>query len=80
MALQSVTRTQVIELARTIPISKLASWYEYGLFIQSRPPMVAAVEEKQQDSPDDELMAEIAAWEAASDEDWMNFEDMLRKI
>lgn len=77
MALQSVTRKQVIELARTIPISKLANWYEYGLFIQSRPPMVAAVEKKQLHATDDELMEEIAAWEAASDEDWMNFEEML---
>ena len=75
MALQTVTRTQVIELAKTMPTSKLVSWYEYGLFIQSRPRMVLSEEAKEQE--DAELMEEFAMWEAASDEDWLAFEDML---
>jgi hypothetical protein len=31
-----VEREKVIELAKTMPLEKLASWYEYGLFIQAR--------------------------------------------
>jgi hypothetical protein len=31
-----VEREKVIELAKKMPPEKLASWYEYGLFIQSR--------------------------------------------
>ncbi len=73
MGLQTVTRTQVIELAKTMPTSKLMSWYEYGLFIQSRPPMSEEAKEQE----DAELIEEFAIWEAASDEDWLAFEDIL---
>jgi len=73
MPLQTVTRIEVIELAKTMPMSKLVSWYEYGLFIQSRPRMVVSPEAKE----DAELMEEFAMWEAASDEDWFAFEEML---
>ena len=75
MPLQTVTRTQVIELAKIMPMSKLASWYEYGLFIQSRPRMVVSPEAKEDE--DAELMEEFAMWEAASDEDWLAFQEML---
>lgn len=36
MATRTLEREKVIELAKTMPAEKLASWYEYGLFIQSR--------------------------------------------
>ena len=75
MSLQTVTRQDVIELAKRMPTNKLASWYEYGLFIQSRPKMTIAPKEKKEQEAD--LMEEFAMWEAASDEDWMTFEEIL---
>ncbi len=37
MQVQNITREQVVQLAKTMPLVKLARWYEYGLFIQSAP-------------------------------------------
>jgi hypothetical protein len=73
MTTQLITRQQVIELAKKMPPDKLGRWYEYGLFIQSRPLAVAS------ESPleDVGLSEEIALWEAASDEDWLNWEKEL---
>lgn len=64
MQTETISRHQVVELAMKMPPDKLAAWYEYGLFIQSRPPVAAAQSDRKQD-----LMAELAEWEAASDED-----------
>lgn len=36
-----VTREEVINLVNQMPLEKLVSWYEYGLFIQSQPVRVA---------------------------------------
>ena len=73
--LETVTRQQVIELAQAMPVEKLARWYEYGLFIASRP-LVVPVEEKVEHE-EAQLLDEIAAWETASDEDWLKFENTL---
>ena len=78
MQTQIITREQVIELAKKMPIEKLVNWYEYGLFIQEHPaftPMQdkAAEEELQ-------LLAELAEWEAASDEDWLKLEASLAEV
>jgi hypothetical protein len=70
--MQTVTRKQVIELAKMMPLEKLIRWYEYGLFIQSRPLSVPEVEISEED--EQLLMQEFAAWEAASDEDWVKLE------
>lgn len=72
-----VTREQVIELAKTMASEKLAVWYEYGLFVQSHPVLIP----EPQTLTDDELQlqAELQAWEAASDEDWLTFEQSLEK-
>ena len=70
-----ISREQVIELAKKMPLEKLGHWYEYGLFIQARPLTVSTgkigVEDERL------LTQEFAAWETASDEDWLNFEDSL---
>jgi hypothetical protein len=74
--LQTVTLEQVIELAQTLPDEKLTSWYEYGLFIQSR------IGEQSGPSEDDEAEAfrrEMAAWDAAADEDWLKMERLLEE-
>jgi len=73
--MQTVTRKQVIELAKIMPLEKLMRWYEYGLFIQSRPtnmPEVGLLEDDEQ-----LLIQEFAEWEAASDEDWLKLEHDL---
>ena len=56
MPLQTVTRTQVIELAKTMPTSKLASSYKYGLFIQSRPRMVVLPQAKEEEDKADKIL------------------------
>ena len=71
MQKEPVSREEVIELAKKMAPEKLARWYELGLFIESRP--TAAVDNEQ-------LMQEIAAWEAASDEDWAKFESRLIEV
>jgi len=64
-----ITREQVIELAKTMPLEKLGVWYEYGIFIQS----------KSADNVSDntELMDEFKEWDAASDEDELRIEHIL---
>ncbi|MEZ4660896.1 MAG: hypothetical protein R2911_25385 [Caldilineaceae bacterium] len=75
MSVSIITREQVIELVRAMPMEKLARWYEYGLFIQAHPLFVPA---PPQDMGDDELLRqEISEWEMASDEDWLKFEHAL---
>ena len=61
-----ITRQQVIELAKTMPFEKLANWYEYGIFIQSK--SAAKL------SDDSELAEEFKEWEAASNEDHLRIE------
>lgn len=63
---RTITREQIIALAKTLPAEKLESWYEYGLFIKAC--------HSQAKSDEDDLQNEIAAWEAASNEDLLNFE------
>lgn len=72
MQTERITRHQVVELVMKMPPDKLAAWYEYGLFIQSRPLVKTIESHKTQD-----LMTELAEWEAASDEDWLAFEALL---
>ncbi len=64
-----ITRQQVIELAKTMPVEKLVNWYEYGIFIQSK--SAAKL------SGDSELAEEFREWEAASDEDQLRIECMI---
>ena len=74
MITQTVGYEQIVALAKTLPEEKLASWYEYGLFIQSR------VEEKVSVAADDEeaaLAREFAMWDGASDEAWAKVERTL---
>lgn len=73
MKAQTVTREQVVALAKAMPGEKLATWYEYGLFIQSHPVLRPASDVE----ADADLAEEIAAWEAASDEDWLKIEQMI---
>jgi hypothetical protein len=75
MKTQTITREQVMALAKTMPLEKLATWYEYGLFIQSRPILMPTTESV--DEEERELAEEFAAWEAASDEDWSKAEQMI---
>ncbi|MEE4355780.1 MAG: hypothetical protein V2I97_04875 [Desulfococcaceae bacterium] len=72
-----ITREQVIALAKIMPIEKLTSWYEYGLFIQFRTQNNFSDKIFQNDQA--ELMKEIAEWEAASDEDALLFEHMIKE-
>jgi hypothetical protein len=72
---QSVTRQQVIALARKMPDEKLAIWYEYGLFVQSQPLFILT--QKSVNEVDADLGTEIAVWERASDEDWLKMEQLL---
>ncbi|MEW5985848.1 MAG: hypothetical protein AB1791_04365 [Chloroflexota bacterium] len=58
-----------------MPLEKLASWYEFGLFIQWRPLILTAPEATLADQL--QLKQECATWEAASDEDWLKLEDSL---
>ena len=73
MQRQTVTRQQVIELAATMPLEKLVTWYEYGLFIRERPLPVFMSET----NVDSDLAEELLNWEAASDEDWIKIENEL---
>ena len=75
MQTETITRHQVVELVMKMPPDKLAALYEYGLFIQSRPLVKAVGSQTTQD-----LMAELAEWEAASDEDWLAIETLLAEI
>jgi len=75
MKTQTITREQVMALVKTMPLEKLAIWYEYGLFIQSRPVLMPATESVAEDEHG--LVEEFAAWEAASDEDWLKVEQMI---
>jgi kynureninase len=72
MGEETVTRDKVIDLAKTMPQEKLPSWYEYGLFLQTRS-LGPAVQEDAEKL----LRQEVADWEAASDEDWLNMEKRL---
>jgi len=74
---QMITRDKVIELAKKMPIEKLAPWYEYGLFIQAHPLVIST---RQIEADNEVLLAqELAEWEAASDEDWQIFEEGMAK-
>ncbi len=75
MHTQLISRKQVIELAKEMPLEKLGNWYEYGLFIQARPLTVSTG--KVGEGDESLLAQEFVAWETASDEDWLNFEDSL---
>ena len=75
MKSQTVTREQVMALAKAMPREKLATWYEYGLIIQSRPVLRPAGGTDAE--ADADLAEEIAAWEAASDEDWLKIEQVI---
>lgn len=75
MQTETISRRHVVELALKMPPDKLAAWYEYGLFIQSRPLAVA-----DSSHAEHELMAELAEWEAASDEDWQALEALLKEM
>jgi hypothetical protein len=74
---QTITREQVIALAMSMPLDQLAAWYEYGLFMQIRPGLVPIPENKS--DSERELQAALAAWEAASDEDWFRLEQQRAK-
>lgn len=67
MKQRTIERDKVIELAKNMPFEKLKSWYEYGLFIQSRNKL------------DDNLQQEFSQWEAASDEDWLLMEEKIER-
>lgn len=77
MNTQMITRKQIIALAMSMPPEKLVSWYEYGLFIQNHPLFTAAIEPL--DEMDADLQTELAAWDAASDEDWLALEEQLQE-
>lgn len=62
--MQQVTTEQVLVLARELSEEKLADWYEFGIFLKQK-------------SAQAELEKEFAEWEAASDEDFVNFENEL---
>lgn len=64
-------------LAMSMPPEKLFGWYEYGLLLQRYPIFTSAVEAK--DKREAELQAELAAWEAASDEDWLKLEQQVQE-
>lgn len=73
-----ITRERVIELAREMPPEQLLRWYEYGLFIQASALTLPATEAV--DEEENELWLEFAAWERASDEDWLEFENSLDEV
>ena len=78
MQTQIITREEVINLVNQMPLEKLVSWYEYGLFIQSQPVRAAPPTAVGEDEID--LQHEFAAWEAASDEDWLTLEKTLAEV
>ncbi len=65
-----IIREQVIALAKIMPIEKLSSWYEYGLFIQFHAKNISSLHDDQVD-----LRKEFEEWEAASDEDELMLEN-----
>ena len=75
MRTQTITREQLVDLAMRMPQEKLSSWYEYGLFIQNHPIFTTVGEVA--DETEIDLQTELAAWEAASDEDWLDFEQQF---
>lgn len=80
---QVITREQVIDLVRKMPSEKLGHWYEYGLFIQSQPLYVAPAVIVDEITPYEnkvQLHAEFALWEAASDKEWVAFENKLAEV
>jgi len=77
MEAQTITREQVVALAMSLPLDKLESWYTYGLFIQSYPAFTQAFAPMK--NMEGDLEAEMAVWEAASDEDFLKFEDHMRE-
>lgn len=61
-----VTTEKVLALVNQLNEEKLVSWYEYGIFLKER------------SRPDgSDLEKEFSEWEAASDEDFVNFEKHL---
>ncbi len=62
--MQQITDEKVLALAKELNEEKLADWYEFGIFLKER-------------SKRNELAEEFAEWEAASDEDWLKFENEL---
>lgn len=78
MQTQVITREQVIELAKKMPIEKLVNWYEYGLFIQAHPRFT--LRQERSTEAELQLLDELAEWEAASDEDWLKLEAGLSEV
>lgn len=64
MQSQIVTSEQVLTLVASMPDEALEKWYQYGLMLQAQGA---------------ELARELAQWEAAGDEDWLNFERQLEE-
>jgi len=62
---------------RKMPIEKLVNWYEYGLFIQAHPTFTLMQDRATE--AELQLLDELAAWEAASDEDWLKLEAIRRE-
>ena len=75
MEMQTITRDQVIALAQTMPLEKLVQWYEYGLFVQARPLLIVP----STSSGMRQLREEMTMWDAASDQDWLSFEQRLEE-
>ena len=75
--ISQITRDQVIALAQIMPVEKLASWYEYGLFIQFRTQNMFS--DKILQDYKSELMKEFAELESASDEDALRIERMIKE-
>ncbi|MBF0228397.1 MAG: hypothetical protein HQK63_02200 [Desulfamplus sp.] len=75
--LSKITREHVIALAKTMPIEKLASWYEYGIFIQFN--KQNRFSDKNIEDGGAELIKEFTEWEAASDEDGLQFEHIIKE-
>lgn len=71
MGSETVTRDEVIQLARTMPPEVLGKWYEFGLFLRSHPEAAAT------QKAETRLREEFASWEAASDEVWLRMENGL---
>jgi sensor histidine kinase YesM len=59
-----VTTEKVLALANQLSEEKLIDWYEFGIFLRERSKL-----------KDDDLEKEFGEWEAASDEDWLKFEN-----
>ncbi len=64
-----ITTEKVLALAKQLNDERLADWYEFGVFLRER-----------SKRSEDELEKEFGDWEAASDEDWLNFENSLAEI